>query len=90
MPVRNISRLDLDQLFPHRFAIGRFIGSEVEWLADRNSIGTIAQGATNVNWGYVVLKRDELGNYKIWDLKTGIESRDAARIQIVHTMETAP
>jgi hypothetical protein len=87
MPVRNISRLDLDQLFPHRFAIGRFIGSEVEWFADGNSIGTIAQGATSTNWGCVVLKRDELDDFQIWDLKTGIERRDAARIQIVHTME---
>ncbi len=40
-----------------------------------------------MNWGYVVLKRDELDDFQIWDLKTGIESRDAARIQIVHTME---
>jgi hypothetical protein len=76
-------------LFPHRFAIGRFTGSEVEWLADGNSIGTIAQGATRANRGYVVLKQDELDNYQIWDLKTGIESCDAARIQIVRAMEAA-
>jgi len=89
VPVRNISRVDLDQFLPHRFAIGRFIGAEVEWFADEagNSIGTIAQGTTNRNWGYVVLRRDEVGQYLIWDLKTGIESCDAARIQIVRAME---
>lgn len=89
VPVRNISRVDLDQFLPHRLAIGRFIGEEVEWFADEagNSIGTMAHGTTNMNWGYVALRRDELGHYLIWDLKTGIEGCDAARIQIVRAME---
>jgi len=40
-----------------------------------------------MNWGYVVLRRDEDGQYLFWDLETKIESRDAARIQIVGVME---
>jgi len=61
----------------------------VEWFADQvgNIIGTIAEGTTNMNWGYVVLRRDEDGQYLFWDLETKIESRDAARIQIVGVME---
>jgi hypothetical protein len=89
VPIRNISRVDLDQFLPHRFAIGRFIGAEVEWFADEagNSIGTIAEGTTNANWGYAVLRRDVNGGYLFWDLKTGIESCDAARTQIVRALE---
>lgn len=61
----------------------------MEWFADQvgNIIGTIAEGTTNMNWGYVVLRRDEDGQYLFWDLETKIESRDAARIQIVGVME---
>ena len=89
MAIKGISRRDLDQFLPHRGAIGKFIGVEVEWFADDvgNIIGVIAQGTTSINWGYAVLRRDENGKYAYWDLKTGIASRDAARIQIVCTME---
>ena len=89
MAIKSISRGDLDQFLPHRLAIGRFIGVEAEWFADEvgNIVGTIAEGATNANWGYVVLRRDVNGGYLFWDLKTRIESCDAARIQIVRAME---
>jgi hypothetical protein len=89
LAIKSISRGDLDQFLPHRLAIGRFIGVETEWFADAvgNIVGTIAEGATNVKWGYAVLRRDVNGGYLFWDLKTGIESRDAARIQIVRAME---
>jgi hypothetical protein len=87
--VKSISRGDLDKFLPHRGGIGKFIGTEVEWFADGvgNIIGTLAEGTTNMNWGYVVLRRDETGKYRFWDLKTRIEGRDAARVQIVRAME---
>jgi hypothetical protein len=87
--IKSISRGELDQFLPHRSAIGKFIGAEVEWFADGvgNIIGTIAEGATNRDWGYVVLSRDENGKYLFWDLKTRIESCEAARGQMVRSME---
>lgn len=89
MAIKSISRGELDQFLPHRGTIGRFIGAEVEWFADKEGkiIGTIAEGTTNMDWGYVVLRRDERGEYLFWDLKTRIGSCDAARNQIVRTME---
>ena len=89
MAIKSISRGELQQFLPHRDAIGRFIGAEVEWFADEEGkiIGTIAEGTTSKDWGYVVLRRDERGGYLFWDLKTRIESCDAARVQIVRTME---
>ena len=79
----------MDEFLPHRSAIGRFIGAEVEWLAEATgkTIGLIACGTTTMNWGYVVLRRDDRGEYAIHDLQTRIASRDAARTQIVHSME---
>ena len=87
--IKNISQEKMDRFLPQRPNIDRFIGAEVEWFSDEvgNIIGTIAEGTTNVNWGYVVLRRDDRGKYHFWDLETGIESCDAARIQMVHTME---
>jgi hypothetical protein len=87
--IKSISQEEMDQFLPQRPNIDRFIGAEAEWFSDEvgNIIGTIAEGTTNVNWGYVVLRRDDRGKYRFWDLETGIESCDAARIQMVHAME---
>ena len=89
MAVNNISRGDLDQFLPQRRAIRQFIEAEVEWLADQigNIIGIVAKGTMTGKWGYAVLRRDEQGKYQYWDLKTGIDTRDAARLQMVRTIE---
>jgi hypothetical protein len=80
----------LDRFLPHRSAIGRFLGAEVEWLAEAtgNAIGLIARGTTAMNWGYVVLRRNDRGEYVFWDLQTRIGSRENARTQLTHTMDT--
>ncbi len=79
----------MDQFLPRRSNIDRSIGAEAEWFSDEvgNVIGTIAEGTTNMHWGYAILRRDDGGKYQFWDLETGIESGDAARTQIVHVME---
>jgi hypothetical protein len=86
--INNISRSDLDRFLPQRTAIGQFIGTEVEWSADRvgNILGIVAEGTTNGNWGYVVLRRDEHGKYRYWDLQTRIDNRDAAHDQMERIM----
>ena len=90
MAIRQILRERLDQLLPRRRAIDRFIGAEVEWLADPvgNIVGIIAEGVGIRNWGYAVLRRDETGGYHFWDLRTRIDGRDAARLQMVQAMES--
>jgi len=87
--IKSISQVEMDQFLPHRFHIDRFIGAEVEWFSDKvgNIIGTIADETTKMNWGYAVLRRDDSGKYQFWDLETRIRSCDAARIQIVRSME---
>lgn len=89
MAIRQTTREHLDQLLPKRRAIDQFIGAEVEWLADPvgNIVGIIAERPAPLHWGYAVLRRDETGAYHFWDLETRIATRDAARLQIVHTME---
>ena len=79
----------MDRFLPRRFNIDEFIGTEAEWFSDEvgNIIGTIAEGTTNMRWGYAVLRRDDNGKYRFWDLETRIDSCDTARIQILHTME---
>jgi hypothetical protein len=87
--IKSISRRDIDRFLPHRLNIDRFIGAEAEWFSDAegNIIGAIAEGTPNMHWGYVVLRREENGKYRFWDLETRIGSCDAARIQIVRVME---
>jgi hypothetical protein len=64
--IKSISQKEMDQFLPHRFNIDRFIGSEAEWFSDEvgNIIGTIAEGTTNMHWGYAVLRRDDGGKYQ--------------------------
>ena len=87
--IKNISREEMDRFLPRRFNIDGFIGAEVEWFSDRvgNIIGTIAEGTTKMNWGYAVLRRDDNGLYRFWDLETRIDSCNTARNQIVQAME---
>ena len=87
--IKSISQKEMDQFLPHRFNIDRFIGVEAEWFSDEvgNIIGAIAEGTANMHWGYAILRRDDGRKYQFWDLETGIESCDAARIQIVHAMK---
>ena len=40
-----------------------------------------------MHWGYAVLRRDDHGQYRFWDLETGIDSCDAARRQILRVMK---
>jgi hypothetical protein len=89
MTIQQTTREHIDELVPKRHAIDKFIGTEVEWLADPvgNIVGIVAEGAGIINWGYAVLRRGETGGYHFWDLKTRIDTRDAARLQIVRTME---
>jgi len=87
--IKSISREDIDQHLPHRANIDGFIGAEVAWYSDEpgNIIGAIAEGAANMKWGYAILRRDDSGRYRFWDLETRVESCDTARRQIVRAME---
>jgi hypothetical protein len=87
--IKNISQMEMDQFLPCRFHIDRFIGVEAEWFSDKvgNIVGAIAEGVTNLLWGYVILRRDDSGRYQFWDMETRIESCDAARTRIVQIME---
>jgi hypothetical protein len=87
--IKNISQEEMNQFLPHRLNIDRFIGAEAEWFSDEvgNAIGTIAEGTTKMCWGYAVLRRDDNGKYRFWDLETRIDSCDTARIQIMRAME---
>jgi len=87
--IKSISQVEMGQFLPRRFHIDRFIGAEAEWFSDAvgNIIGTIAEGTTNLPWGYVILRRDDGGRYQFWDMETRIESCDAARTRIIRIME---
>jgi len=86
--VEPITREQLDQFLPRRRAIGRFIGTEVEWLADPpgNVIGILAQRTGAQGWSYVILRRDQTGQYRFWDLQTRIAERAIARDRLGQVM----
>jgi len=87
--IKSISQIEMDQFLPCRFHIDRFIGAEAAWFSDGvgNIVGTIAEGTTNLSWGYVILRRDDSGRYQFWDMETRIESCEAAQTRIVRIME---
>ena len=81
MPISEITKEEFDQLNPFR---GPDIGTliiEKEWYADqaRNIIGALTFGTEDTDWGYIILGKDEEGDFRGIDLEVSKESLEQAR-----------
>jgi hypothetical protein len=64
------------------------IGKEVEWFdgAAGNVIGTIALATGDRGWNYVVLRKNELGNFQASNRREDLFSLDGARVDCLQAM----
>jgi hypothetical protein len=65
--VRPIGRKEFNRLFPYTGELTPFIGKGVEWFTDdaRSAVGIIGRSRTQPAWRYAVLKRSQLGDFKV-------------------------
>ncbi|MCU4504413.1 hypothetical protein KTI78_14730 [Acinetobacter sp. WU_MDCI_Abxe161] len=66
-----------------------FICEELDWLADDNEIvlGCLVQDKTDLDFGGVILGRDEEGRYRCFDLIANIETKEEALSWICNTIK---
>ena len=89
MEIRQISRLEFQQLHPKRYPGDVIVGEEVEWWGNPTGsvIGAIAMRFLEPRWRYIVLHRMASGEFRIQQLESGIESQPLASHQLVQAME---
>lgn len=87
--IKRISRWEFNLFLPKHFFLESIVGEEVAWWADdaRSIIGTIARGAAEPSWRYILLERNGDGDFRVCILKAGIKTRLAASVQLLHAME---
>ena len=88
MGIKNISQDEFDSYEPVRATITRFLVEEIGWYVDThgNIIGAVLRDRTDNDWGYVILGRDEKGNFRCFDLEASIETEDSARKKLTAAM----
>jgi hypothetical protein len=82
--------MKLKQITKHRFLAlteGRLFQTdarEVEWWADDQErvLGLLLLDAHDEDWSWVVLGRDEVGNFRGIDLETSVSDQDEARTRM--------
>ena len=88
MPVRPISREQFDALQPAIRPMTRLRVEEREWFADEAGriIGAITVDPAEEDWGWVILGRDERGEFRLTQMATRLPSHPEARTQLREAM----
>ncbi len=90
MAIRATGRAEFIRRLSLHSDLERLIGKEVEWFAGAagNVIGTIALAARDRGWNYVVLRKNELGNFQASNRRENLFSLDGARVDYLQAMGT--
>ena len=88
MPVGEITKEEFDQLEPFR---GPGVGTlilEKEWYADqaKNVIGALSFDTEYNDWGYVILGKDEEGDFRGIELEISKQSPEHARDLLIQKL----
>lgn len=88
MPIRPISREQFDALQPAIKPVTRLRVEEREWFADEagSIIGAITFDPTEEDWGWVILGRNEPGEFRLTQMATRLPSHPEARTQLRDAM----
>jgi hypothetical protein len=89
--VRPIGRREFNRLFPYTGELTPFIGKEVEWFTDdaRSAVGIIGRSRTQPAWRYAVLKRSQLGDFKVAHLGEAFADLPTTRDECQHAVAAA-
>jgi len=87
MNFKTISRTEFNQLLPHNPALKNLMIEQVEPFSNKsgNLLGTIA-GECVAGWNYVILKRDNKGDFRIHKVMGNFFSSTAARVDLLISM----
>ena len=88
MPVGEISKKEFDQLEPFRSPdVGTLI-IEKEWYSDqaRNVIGALTFDTEDNDWGYIILGKDEEGDFCGIELEVSKQSPEQARDLLIQKL----
>jgi len=88
MAIRATGRAEFIRRLSLHSDLERLIGKEVEWFAGAagNVIGTIALTTGDRGWNYVVLRKNELGNFQASNRRENLFSLDGARADCLQAM----
>ena len=91
MVINNVDRAEFIHLLSLQSDLESFVGKEVEWFSNTaaNVIGTIALGARNRGWNYVVLRREKMGKFHACNVAREFYSQAAAKVHCVFAMAAA-
>jgi hypothetical protein len=85
MTIKTIPRSTFKQLLPHYPALENWMVNQVEWFSNRseNLLGAIVKGRGVAGWNYVILERDELGDFYVHKVMNNFVSSEAARVDLL-------
>lgn len=88
MPTRSITREEFDAFKPQRHPMIHVIAEEKEWYVSEGDvvIGVLLEDKTDRDWTYVVLGRDQKGNFRAVDFLASIPTIAEARAQLLSTI----
>jgi hypothetical protein len=88
MAIRTTGRAEFIRRLSLRGDLERLIGKEVEWFAGAagNVIGTIALASRDRGWNYVVLRKNQLGNFQASNRRENLFSLNEARVDCLQDM----
>jgi hypothetical protein len=91
MAIRALSRQEFDQFGSPSRTLARFTDHAIAWFADDAApiVGAIAPHGSDLDWSFVILKRDRYGKVRAVDLIVGIRDPEAARHRLFERMTTA-
>ena len=84
MAINRISQDEFDSYKPARSPMASVMSEETDWYADDagNVIGTVFRDRTDNDWAYVVMGRDERGNFRCFEIEASIATEGGARDQL--------
>jgi len=88
MSIGAIPRSEFDRLLPQNPAIESLVGEEIEWFSNRsgNLLGAVAKGEGVAGWNYVILERDQKGNFQVRKVMSNFFSSEVARVDLLLCM----
>jgi hypothetical protein len=88
MAINRISRDEFNSYNPARSPMAAVMTDETDWYADDagNVIGTVLRDRTDSDWAYIIMGRDERGNFRCFALEASIAAEGASRDQLLAAM----
>jgi len=86
--IRLISRSEFDEFEPAGFEGAEWVAKEVEWYVDQaeNILGIVTFDYADEDWGYVILGRDERGQFRGIDTEISVTTRAEAHQLLLDKM----